>query len=260
MYDSVRIIICRDLMVYDDIVVKLHGVVKYKDCKDWPLSPFDVLARFDELCACKFKEPVRISRKGLSSYLVSAYSSMLLKSFVYRKSAMKVLKHFRQECDRPFDIGHKQTILIRLRAPKKQFLDYRWSEKLMQMVIERQEADHAMSWLSTLGGAFSALGEEFEHCAKMAGKISVKQFELAMRLDNPLLVARCELYAALSFIQRGYFATPKSMIQKIYKFALKEKDVRLQNMCQGVWAKLRYNYKQYRQQKKSLLLKILHVS
>lgn len=126
MYDSVRIIICRDLMVYDDIVVKLHGVVKYKDCKDWPLSPFDVLARFDELCACKFKEPVRISRKGLSSYLVSAYSSMLLKSFVYRKSAMKVLKHFRQECDRPFDIGHKQTILIRLRAPKKQFLDYRW--------------------------------------------------------------------------------------------------------------------------------------
>jgi len=38
------------------------------------------------------------------------------------------------------------------------------SEKLMQMVVERQEADHAMSWLSTLGGAFSALGEEFEHC------------------------------------------------------------------------------------------------
>lgn len=34
----------------------------------------------------------------------------------------------------------------------------------MQMVLERQEADHAMSWLSTLGGAFSALGEEFEHC------------------------------------------------------------------------------------------------
>lgn len=34
----------------------------------------------------------------------------------------------------------------------------------MQMVVERQETDHAMSWLSTLGGAFSALGEEFEHC------------------------------------------------------------------------------------------------
>lgn len=94
----------------------------------------------------------------------------------------------------------------------------------------------------------------------MAGKISVKQFELALRLDDPLIVARCRLYAALSLIQRGHFATPKYMIQKIYKFAIKEKDIRLQNMCQGIWAKLRYSYKQYRQQKKSLLLKTLHIS
>jgi len=94
----------------------------------------------------------------------------------------------------------------------------------------------------------------------MAGKISVKQFELAMRLDNPPLVARCRLYAALSLIQCGHFTKPKYMIRQIYKFALREKDVRLQNMCQGVWAKLRYNYKQYRQQKKSLLLKTLHIS
>lgn len=35
---------------------------------------------------------------------------------------------------------------------------------LMQIIREKQEADCAMSWLSTLGGAFSALGEEFEHC------------------------------------------------------------------------------------------------
>lgn len=34
----------------------------------------------------------------------------------------------------------------------------------MQIILERSEADHAMSWLSTLGGAFSALGENFEHC------------------------------------------------------------------------------------------------
>lgn len=100
----------------------------------------------------------------------------------------------------------------------------------------------------------------FRTQAEMAGQISVKQFELAMRLDNPLLVARCRLYAALSFIQRGHFATSKYMIRRIYEFALREKDVRLQNMCQGVWAKLRYNYKQYRQQKRSLLLKTLHIS
>lgn len=94
----------------------------------------------------------------------------------------------------------------------------------------------------------------------MAGKISVRQFELAMRLDNPLLVARCKLYAALSLIQCGHFTTPKYMIQRIYKFALREKDERLQNMCQGVWAKLQYSYKQYKQHKKSMLLKTLHIS
>lgn len=35
---------------------------------------------------------------------------------------------------------------------------------MMQMTMERREIDHAMSWLSTLGGAFSALGEEFQQC------------------------------------------------------------------------------------------------
>lgn len=93
----------------------------------------------------------------------------------------------------------------------------------------------------------------------MAGKISVRQFELALRLNNPLLIARCRLYSALSLIQRGYFTTPKYMIQRIYKLAIKEKDVRLQNMCQGVWAKLRHNYKQYKQ-KKSVLFETLYIS
>jgi len=83
----------------------------------------------------------------------------------------------------------------------------------------------------------------------MAGKISKKQFELALILDNPVLVARCKLYSALSLIQRGHFAIPRYMIKRIHKFALREKNVCLQNMCQGIWAKLQYSYKQYKQQK-----------
>lgn len=35
------------------------------------------------------------------------------------------------------------------------------------MALERREVDHAMSWLSTLGGAFSALGEQFHHCVSL---------------------------------------------------------------------------------------------
>lgn len=38
------------------------------------------------------------------------------------------------------------------------------NQKITQIAMERREVDHAMSWLSTLGGAFSALGEEFQYC------------------------------------------------------------------------------------------------
>lgn len=34
------------------------------------------------------------------------------------------------------------------------------------MTAERREIEHAMSWLSTLGGAFSALGEEIPYCVR----------------------------------------------------------------------------------------------
>ncbi|GAB1870095.1 hypothetical protein CAJAP_11174 [Camponotus japonicus] len=250
-----RLIIYRDNMIFNDIIVRLQAVFKY-DIDEWFKGPAG-----DNVENTYVAKPVCLCAKGLNSYLVSAYTVTLSKSFVYRKSAMKVLKTFLQTRNNLFDIyeGYLQIIFIRLRMPRKQFLDYNWNNRLMQMVLERQETDCAMSWLSTLGGAFSALGEEFEHCAEMAGKISIRQFELALRLDNPLLTARCRLYSALSLIQRGYFTTPKYMIQRIYKFAIKEKDVRLQNMCQGVWAKLRHNYKQYKQ-KKSVSFKTLYIS
>lgn len=35
------------------------------------------------------------------------------------------------------------------------------------MANERKEIDHAMSWLSTLGGAFSALGDRFDSCVSV---------------------------------------------------------------------------------------------
>lgn len=86
----------------------------------------------------------------------------------------------------------------------------------------------------------------------MAGKISVRQFELALRLGDPLLVARCKLYTALSLIQRGQLRTSKRMIRSIYKFSIKQNDIRLQNMCLGVWAKLTYCYKMRKERHKTV--------
>ncbi|XP_011866591.1 PREDICTED: uncharacterized protein F58A4.6 [Vollenhovia emeryi] len=253
--ERVRFVVYRDQMVYDDVTARLHRVVRYEK----RIKRYTTLRYNDAVCICNFTKSLCLCKGGINAYFVSAYIATLSRSNFYRANVMRLFRPLRTTCDRPFDIEHSLIIRLRLKVPRKQFLDYKWNDKLMQMIAERQEADHAMSWLSTLGGAFSALGEEFEHCATMAGKISVKQFELALRLNNPLLVARCKLYAALSLIQRGHFTTPMHMIRKIYKFAIKENDVRLQNMCQGVWAKLRYNYGQYQRQKRSLLLKTLHV-
>lgn len=41
------------------------------------------------------------------------------------------------------------------------------NKRIAQLVFERREVGHAMSWLSTFGGAFSALGDEFEHCVSI---------------------------------------------------------------------------------------------
>ncbi|XP_046473910.1 uncharacterized protein F58A4.6 isoform X2 [Neodiprion pinetum] len=124
------------------------------------------------------------------------------------------------------------------------------NERITQMALERRELDHAMSWLSTLGGGFSALGETFEHCAEMAGKISVRQLQLALRLGDALLVARCKLWAALSLLQRGYLRVSKNIVRETYRLSIDKKDIRLQNMCKGVWAKLQYTYKVKRQLRK----------
>lgn len=120
------------------------------------------------------------------------------------------------------------------------------------MIRERCELDHALSWLSTLGGAFSALGDYFDACAKMAGKISVHQLQLALRLNDPNIVTRCRLYFSLSLIQRKYFKMAKMIVREEY---VKAKnctvvDQKLVNMCKGIWSKLQYEYELYRKNKR----------
>lgn len=112
------------------------------------------------------------------------------------------------------------------------------------MIRERCELDHALSWLSTLGGAFSALGDYFSNCALIAGKISVHQLQLALRLDDPTIVTRCRLYFSLSLIQQQHFELARRIILEEYAKAKSATvvDGRLVNMCRGIWAKLQYEY------------------
>lgn len=120
------------------------------------------------------------------------------------------------------------------------------------MIRERCELDHTLSWLSTLGGAFSALGDYFINYAEMAGKISVHQLQLALRLNDPNVVTRCRLYFSLSLIQRSYFKLAKRIIEEEYVKAKTAVvvDERLVRMCKGIWSKLQYEYNLCRKKQK----------
>ncbi|XP_050071041.1 uncharacterized protein F58A4.6 [Anopheles maculipalpis] len=141
-----------------------------------------------------------------------------------------------------------KTLVVKLVPPAKEHLDYHWGERAVRMIWELVEITELMAWLSTLGGAFSALGNYQPACADTAGKISLHQMELAFRLGDPSLVARCKLYLAISLVQREQFAAAGHIVRHVYRHERKQTvpDTRLLKMCQGIWSKLRYEYDIYR--------------
>lgn len=82
--------------------------------------------------------------------------------------------------------------------------------------------------------------------AQVAGKISVQQLNLGMRLGDPYLQSRCKLFYSISLIQVGHLRAAKYIIRQQYCFAIKErdKDIRLLRMCKGIWLRLQYEYLQ----------------
>lgn len=131
----------------------------------------------------------------------------------------------------------------------------------LRTTYEKVELLTMLSWLSTFGGAFSNLGDEFGKCvreeftysnicsslrfyfqATIAGKISMQQMKLALRLGDPYVMARCKLYYSIALIQKGIIGPAKRVIRDQYQFAKKdpEADPKLIKMCLGIWSKLLY--------------------
>lgn len=167
-----------------------------------------------------------------------------------------------------------QLVWLALRPPERDTIDYKHGDMLAHTIWEHIEVEHLMSWLSTLGGGFSALGEQFERCvsvvpranpkpkqfliphvfskqATTAGKISLQQLTIGLRLGDPFLQARCKLYYSISLIQRGQLRQAKHLIRTQYQFAIKHKehDQRLVRMCLGIWLRLSFEYDERRKRR-----------
>lgn len=102
------------------------------------------------------------------------------------------------------------VIQVKVQDTIPHVVDYAWGERLCRCGQERQHLDAMMSWLSTLGGACSALGDYMEAFAERAWAISLQQMEIAQRLGDPTIVSRCRLYASISLIQQCKFKVSSS--------------------------------------------------
>ncbi|XP_057336722.1 uncharacterized protein F58A4.6 [Microplitis mediator] len=229
--DTYLVIYTRKI-IYDYLIISSDRVIDYT-------KTHQKYHDFSERASTKITV-VPMNKKGFSAYTASGYVTLMKNSSVYRLSALKLLNDLISQI---ISTDSKPIVLMKLKMPQRQFLDYTWNNIITTMVLERREINYAMSWLSTLGGAFSAMGDQFCHCAHIAGKISIHQFKLALRLDDPSLIARCKLYVCLSLIQQLKYDWPRKIIPEIYEYSITSKDVCLGRMCQGIWAKLKYVYR-----------------
>nr|XP_034828099.1 uncharacterized protein F58A4.6 [Maniola hyperantus] len=187
----------------------------------------------------ELNEEKESSRKILKVYtnalFLQPFVKECLNSNVFRTN---VLRYLYKLCGYP----NSRTVFLKLilEPPDKEVIDYAWNTRMLQLVWSRVEIENAFSWLSTLGGAYSALGDYFEHCAEEAGRISVRQYKLSKMLGDDSLAARSRLYSALAFAQKGNLKVARHIVRNVAAFARQTHDRRLNRMCQGVWAKLKY--------------------
>ena len=150
------------------------------------------------------------------TFIDGLYLSVVLKelqaSSLYRKSVINqwngiskskiVCKNNSSICDTNDRIN---LLFCCMLDNAQNLIDFSWNSKLCREIIDQIHMDTLMSWLSTLGGACSALGDYSTDFAERAEKISFEQLKIATKLGDPSITSRCRLYASIALIQKQLF-------------------------------------------------------
>ncbi|EDV19535.1 uncharacterized protein TRIADDRAFT_62014 [Trichoplax adhaerens] len=118
-----------------------------------------------------------------------------------------------------------------------------WSKRLLPHLNTTERLNDAMAILSTLGGAYSALGDQLDHFSLKAQRISLRQLYVAKALGDPTLISKSKLYLALSLMQQRRFTRAERIIRQQYRFATSNplcSDYKLIDICRACWSKLLY--------------------
>lgn len=109
-------------------------------------------------------------------------------------------------------------------------------------ITKRIQNEYIAAYLSTLGGAYSSLGDYFEKHAKKAGLISRKQYILAIHMNDPVQRLRCQLFYAHSLMQCNQIRKAAKTIRYVYKQCKGSSfDLSLVlTCCKAAWSKYLY--------------------
>ncbi|CAI4228861.1 unnamed protein product [Auanema sp. JU1783] len=110
-------------------------------------------------------------------------------------------------------------IRLQLKDGTLEDLDYKWEIRILSYFKKMLEMERVLWCLSTLGGAYSAMGDYDKDYAETAAQISKNQLALALEIGDIALVARCHLYLALSDAQRGLHRKAVNTVKMIYHWA-----------------------------------------
>lgn len=124
----------------------------------------------------------------------------------------------------------------------KQKVDYAWTYRIGGQMVKKMLLEEAFAWFSTLGGAYSSLGDHFSSFAEQAGKIAMKQLKIANEEGDPILACKAKLFFAQSLMQRGYIIESGRIIkaQTIFAKRMTVPDSKLLTMCRALRKRWKY--------------------
>lgn len=121
-----------------------------------------------------------------------------------------------------------------------QNLDFSWERRMKHLFRHMLDLEKLMWNLSTLGGAYSAMGDFDTDYAKTAMKITTHQISLAKMYGDPVILARCYLYTALAEAQLGHLSLAVSIVRAVRHWAKQNSNTEIVlKCCEGVYQKLR---------------------
>jgi len=168
----------------------------------------------------------------------SLFSNLLLSNPAYRQSVLHYWSCLSND---------KSTLLsIYLTNTTTVYLDYTGCYLAQTVILGMIELEDALHWLSTLGGAFSNLGEHNPKFAMKAGTNAMKQLMVAIKCGDLTVIMKCWLFMGQSLLQQGQFSKASRVVRMVWKvchmppLALLSCTIKLLNMCRGVWARLRH--------------------